>query len=164
MGEIFQGVVVAARSKPQPKGFDGGVCQSALFAQVGQNIFVCKKLGAVINDRILQQFAEVFVGFLLLWGLALVFFYFHTRAQRQLLHGFLEVQSLALHDELENIPALVTLTKATPRPRLGPDHKGRRVLVIVEGAKACVVLPRVAQFYASLGDEVDDINSGFDFI
>jgi len=38
------------------------------------------------------------------------------------------------------------------------------VLVIVEGTETGIVLPRVAQFYTRLGNEVNDIDPGFNFI
>jgi len=38
------------------------------------------------------------------------------------------------------------------------------VLVIVEGTEASVVLPRMTQLDPGLGDEVNDIYFGFDFI
>lgn len=38
------------------------------------------------------------------------------------------------------------------------------MFIIVERTKARVVLARVAQFDTSLGDEVYDVNLGFDFV
>ena len=104
------------------------------------------------------------VGFLLLGRFALVILDLHACAQSQFLHGLFEIQAVAFHHELENVAAFITLTKTAPRARLGPDHKGRRVLVIVEGTKARVVLPRMAQFHPGLGNEVDNINADFDLI
>ena len=73
-------------------------------------------------------------------------------------------QALALHHELEDVAALVALTEASPRPRLGPDDERGRMFVIVERAEPRVVLPRVAQFDSRLRDEVNDVYFGFDFI
>lgn len=102
--------------------------------------------------------------FLLLGRLALVFLDLHPGAEGEFLQGFLEVDPLALHDELEDVAAFIACAETAPRPRFGPDHKGGRMLVIVERTKTGHVPTGFAQFDPRLGNEVDDVYLGFDLI
>jgi len=56
------------------------------------------------------------------------------------------------------------LAETAPRPGVGPDHKGRRFLIFMERAKACVVLACMTQIHASLRNEVYKVYAGFDFV
>ena len=161
---MLEEVVVTSGRVAQAECFDGGIVQSAFFAQIIENIVVRKKMTAIINDRVFQQLAEVFVRFFLLRRLTLIFLDLHARARGEFLQSLFEVQPFALHHKLEDVAAFVALTEASPRPRLGPDDEGRRMFVVVEGTEARVILPRVAQFDARLGDEVNDVYFGFDFV
>ena len=77
---------------------------------------------------------------------------------------FLEINPILLHHELENIAALVAFAETTPRPGFGPDDKRGRMLVGMERTKAGIVPAGLAQFDPRLGNEVNDINLGFDFV
>lgn len=88
----------------------------------------------------------------------------HACAVSQFLQGILKIQPFALHHELENIPALVTLTKTAPCSGLRPYHKSRRMLVVMERTESRIVLACMAQLYASLRHEVYDIYLGFNVI
>jgi hypothetical protein len=90
--------------------------------------------------------------------------HFHAGACGEFVERLLEIEVLALHHELEDVAALVALTEAPPRAGLGPDHEGGRLLVVVERTEARIVLPGMAQFDTSLGDEVYDVDAGFDLI
>src|SRR6266498_5316673 len=119
---------------------------------------------AIENDRVLEQNMELFVSFLFFGSLFRERRDLHPRARGKFIERLFEIKVLALHHKLEDIPALVALTKATPRSRLGPNHKGRRVLVIVERTKACIVPARMAQLDPRLRDQVYDIYFGFNLI
>ena len=88
----------------------------------------------------------------------------HACTVSQLIQGFLEIKPVALHHEFEDVAALITLTKTAPRSSLWPDDEGRRVFVVVEWTETCIVPARMAQFDASLRDEVYDVNAGFNFV
>ncbi len=163
-GEMLEGHIPAARGIAQAKGLDGGIGQLALLAQVGQHVLVLEEVGAVEDQRVLEQFTQVLVRFLDLRRLALEFLDLHARALGQFLQRLAEVDALALHHELEDVAALVALTEAAPRARLGPDHEGGRMFVVVEGAESRIVAPRLAQLHPRLGDEVNDIDFGFDLV
>ena len=122
------------------------------------------KMTAIENDRVFEQDAELVVGFLLFGSMFCKGWDFHARARRKLVERFLEIKVLTLHHKLEDIPALIALTEAAPRPGLGPDHERGRMLVIVERTKACIVPARMAQFDTRLRDKVYDIDFGFDLI
>ncbi|HKY53586.1 MAG TPA: hypothetical protein VJM08_04730, partial [Anaerolineales bacterium] len=63
-----------------------------------------------------------------------------------------------------NVSTLIALTEATPRPRLGPDYKRGRFLILMKRTKACVILAGMAQLYTRLRNEVYDVYAGFDLI
>jgi hypothetical protein len=55
------------------------------------------------------------------------------------------------------------LPETTPGAGFGEDSKRGGAFVVVERAKARVSFPRSAQF-DRIGDEVYDVNAGFDFV
>ena len=104
---------------------------------------------AVKVDCLLQQVAQpvVFLELFLFFGGE--FLQLDPGALRQAVQRFAEIDILLLHQELEDIAALVALTEAAPCARLRPDDKGRRARVAVERTEAGVVLARAAQLDTS---------------
>src|SRR5512140_245870 len=121
-------------------------------------------MAAIEDDRILQQDAQVIIGFFLLRGLPGEGRHLHPGARRQLVERLLEIKVLTLHDKLEDITAFVALTEAAPGTGLRPHDKGRCMLVIVEWTKACIVPACMTQLDPRLRDKVDNIYFGFDLI
>ncbi len=71
------------------------------------------------DNRVLEQFAKVIVGFLGLGRLALVGLHLHARTVGQFIQGFLEIQPILLHHELEDVAALVARAEAAPGAGVG---------------------------------------------
>jgi hypothetical protein len=116
------------------------------------------------DECILQQFAKVFICLFLLGSFPCERGDHNAGARRECVEGFLEFQVVALHDELEDVTALIALTEAAPRTRLRPDHKRWGFLVIVERAKTGIVLAGVPQFYPCFRNKIHDIYASFNFI
>src|ERR1051325_228120 len=148
----------------QAKGLDGEVGESAFLAQIIQQFSIRHEMTTIEDDRVFEENTEFIVCVFFFGSLFCKCGNLYTGTRRKVVECFLEIQVLALHDKLEDVPTLVALTEATPRPRLGPDHKGRRMLVIVEWTKTGIVPARVAQFDACLRDKVNDIYFRFDLI
>ena len=104
------------------------------------------------------------VGLLLLGCFLVKGRQFHAGAGRKLGERVLELQVLTLHHKLEDISALIALTKAAPCTRLGPDDEGRGLFIVVKRTKPGIVFARMAQFDTRLRDKIHDIYARFYFI
>ena len=78
--------------------------------------------------------------------------------------GFFKIPAFLFHNELENIAALVAFAKTFPCTRLLPNDESRRFSIAVKGAKTGVVAARPTQLHTTLGNEVDNVDSGFNFV
>jgi hypothetical protein len=87
----------------------------------------------------------------------------HPGLLGQVLEGRGEVPTFFFHDELEDVPTLVALAEAAPGAGIGEDNEGRGARVGVEGAETGIVLAGAPQLHR-LGDQLDDVESGFYFI
>jgi hypothetical protein len=118
----------------------------------------------VKDQRVLKQFAEVIKGFPLFGCFLYIGRDFNTGARGKSVQRVLKIKVLALHHKLEDVTTFIALTKTAPRARLGPNHKRRRFLILMERTKSRVIFAGMAQFYTSLRDKVDDVYAGFDFV
>src|ERR1041385_8201909 len=121
-------------------------------------------MAAIKNDRVFKQNMESVVDFLLFGCLPSKRWDLNAGARRKFIERFLEIEVLALHHKLEDITTLIALTEATPGAGIRPDHERGRVLVFVEGAKACIVPAGMAQLDACLRGKIHDIYFGFNLI
>src|SRR5512133_3609633 len=113
-------------------------------------------MSSIINDRRFKQFPQVCIYLFDFGLLRHKGFGLRTCAVGQFSQRFLEINPLALHYELEDVAALIALAKTTPRPRLRPDHEGRRMLVVVERTEPRVISAGMAQLHTRLRHEVND--------
>src|SRR5215211_2119806 len=156
--------IPCTRRVAQAKGLDRHVCQSTLLAQIIQERLVRHQMAAVEHDRVLQEDTKIVVSLLLFRALFCKRRDLYSGACCKFVERFLEIKVLALHHKLEDVSTLTTLAKTAPRTGIGPHHKRRRVLVIVEGTKPRIILALMAKFDPRLRDKVYNIDFGFDLI
>src|SRR5688500_5724144 len=114
------------------------------------------------DQRVFQQFAEIFVGFALFRRFFYIGGNLDACTRGKCIQCLFKINVLTLHYELKDVAALIALAETAPGPRLWPDHERRCFLVFMERAKACVVLACMAQIYTGLRDEVYKVYARFD--
>ena len=117
LAKIIEGGIPGLRGIAQTKGLDGFVLQTALGAQILQRLLARRRvqqLVAIKRDRIFQQGAQVIMLFRgdLLFGAGR--FELYASLVRQVMQRLGKIPVFALHYILEDIPALVALTKTAP--------------------------------------------------
>ena len=162
---MLEGGVPRIGRVTQAEGLECRVAQAALLVQVVQGQFSSRRvdqLVAVESHRLFQQGAQAFVLFFFFRLLRPVGFQLDPGALGQGTQRFAEIPAFLLHHEGDDIAALAALPEAAPGLPVGRDNERGRLLG-VEGAQAGEVLPGAAQL-DRFGDQVNDVNAGFDFV
>ena len=118
---------------------------------------------AVEVDGRLQGFPQAGLGFRLGLHLPSAPAEVDANPLRQEAQSLGEIPAFLLHQEAENVPALVAGAEAAPGPGVGEHDEGRRAGIGVERAKPGVVPPGFAEL-DRLADQLDDVGPFLDFV